>query len=1371
MIFIYTYLPITQTYYRDTKKKSSTPNRREYKTIYYTANRTYHVILTRNHFKPLIKRGITGPPPPSTGTWIVNQTTIVEDEDIILNGSIVVTENGSLILKNSTLTFNMSYDGEYNITVMANGSLYMNNTHISSMNNYRYAIFLFAGANLELYGSNLDYVGFNDAFPGLVIYCDNAIIQDTNISSGYIGVLMNGSNNISINNCHIEASNINIEIINCDRIAINNLSVIVSGTGVYIENSTHISISDTSLKGGTYCIHIEKSENISLAHINIDQKFRASSTVWGIYIDSSQHVDIDSAYIYMDDYTINKATHYAVYVSTTNNITIRNTNWNCSIYPSGSGTGWPPYTITSRIYQLYLDNVTNVIVANNSFWTKIKERLILLTLYYLYVYGIYAYSAKYMHAWNNSYHANISIVDEIIASGITSGTITYHWWNYLRASMNINITSNQYRTNQQITTGSYIYECTYTYMEENNFTGGKTAIYIGSSNRTRIENCYVNNYSLGLKIFSSSNISASIQISDSNEGIFLVDTNSTVLGGTIAAVYRSLYMKNTLNITLRNLEILYGIIFFEGQTAYNTTTVYESNYMGGQIAIYGGPEEVGIIGAEYGALLIGYTNGTIRNIVSHYVLIYRCDGLIVDAMEVTKSSIVGLWIVDSQNITLSSLSFVDCLNATIIESSTSIKIREIQPPDNVSILIQIYDSDDVIISSSYVSNLYYFMYVFDSSGIVLENTTIIDCVYGIYTDSSSTRIINSSFSGCCYAITIMDVSGSYIENNVFYDCFIAIRAKCGPTINVVNNTFLYCTKAISLDSGYDMYNVDREKVYADIFHNNISYCHIGIEITCVSGEVNVTNTFFAYNDIGIYYKDIHYSSSMGATLRIIHNKFLYNLEHAIILEIGNALIYGNAFFYENPNVVVVGGNATAKLYFDYYGNYWSEYMGDDLDKDGIIDEPFYIDGLVDLYPLVIEPSVYFDRGIIINIANYTYLASSRYVYLFTDISNTTALFAINNSDVLILFNHPYVYYINVSKLQNGEYYLNLTINNTGYMFLIYFMVDKIAPLVNINITNYTWLSSTCAIKIETSDDFGVDHVVVLIDGETYMTIYQETIVINISDIGIGDGIHNITVVAVDYAGNVNTKTVFFYKDTEEPQVYIEAPYGVLSDEITMGINATDNMGLSYVIVLVDGYSYANYSIDGTEYHIDVSIDTTLLGDGNHTFTIIVFDNANNSFYIEIMRNVDNTPPTIRNVVYRESITLDNEYCVIYFEIDDNTGVKAIYVVYSYAGTTENTSIPPNENGTYIYAIPLLDTGSIVFRIIAIDIAETRTESGPYIIIVEPETTNTTTITTTTKMTEKIPPHYSPILLTALATLIAGYIVLIIVTKRKPRKTE
>ena len=76
----------------------------------------------------IILTGLIGPficgagPPPASGDWIIDDTTTIDTQAIVLNGNLVVEAGGSLTLNSVTLELNVSADGEFGITVDPGGN-------------------------------------------------------------------------------------------------------------------------------------------------------------------------------------------------------------------------------------------------------------------------------------------------------------------------------------------------------------------------------------------------------------------------------------------------------------------------------------------------------------------------------------------------------------------------------------------------------------------------------------------------------------------------------------------------------------------------------------------------------------------------------------------------------------------------------------------------------------------------------------------------------------------------------------------------------------------------------------------------------------------------------------------------------------------------------------------------------------------------------------------------------------------------------------------------------------------------------------------------------------------------------------------------
>ena len=196
-------------------------------------------------------RSITGNQPPKNGTWIINQTTIVDHENLTINGTINIESTGALILKNSELYMNLSSDGEYWIDVYGNltvlGSLI---TAYNKSNNYY--IKVYSGAKLRIENSEISYAGYSDGeYSGLWIATGDVILKNTSLLNNYHGIyLYILSDPIEIINCTFNNSIHNAIYIKdgTGSFSIINTTIANSGeNGVYVNNNPHINISNSKI--------------------------------------------------------------------------------------------------------------------------------------------------------------------------------------------------------------------------------------------------------------------------------------------------------------------------------------------------------------------------------------------------------------------------------------------------------------------------------------------------------------------------------------------------------------------------------------------------------------------------------------------------------------------------------------------------------------------------------------------------------------------------------------------------------------------------------------------------------------------------------------------------------------------------------------------------------------------------------------------------------------------------------------------------------------------------------------------------------------------------------------------------------------------
>lgn len=155
---------------------------------------------------------------PTQGDWVVTSKTMVQNESIVLNGNLTVESGGNLTLRGVTLSLNVQRDGEYGIFVEAGGSLYIYDSTIASANQQLRFAFFVNGTRFVMEESSLQDAGWcviqdivapitncgqGDSFngdQGLIIYTDNALIQNDTISNSGSGITFAGTNDIADDN-------------------------------------------------------------------------------------------------------------------------------------------------------------------------------------------------------------------------------------------------------------------------------------------------------------------------------------------------------------------------------------------------------------------------------------------------------------------------------------------------------------------------------------------------------------------------------------------------------------------------------------------------------------------------------------------------------------------------------------------------------------------------------------------------------------------------------------------------------------------------------------------------------------------------------------------------------------------------------------------------------------------------------------------------------------------------------------------------------------------------------------------------------------------------------------------------------------------
>jgi parallel beta-helix repeat protein len=190
------------------------------------------------------------------------------------------------------------------------------------------------------------------------------------------------------------------------------------------------------------------------------------------------------------------------------------------------------------------------------------------------------------------------------------------------------------------------------------------------------------------------------------------------------------------------------------------------------------------------------------------------------------------------------------------------------------------------------------------SGIRLKNTE--------YCSMSNNNVLNNGYGICLWSSSNNDITNNYVNSNVYNGIFL----YSANNNNIKGNTIM----KENLDTSYD-----NPGIWLDYSRNNI----------------------FANNNILNYKYGIY---SRGSSNNMVYlNNFINNAN--------NIRPTGSTNTWNSPSKItyIYNGNA----YTSFLGNYWDDYTGSDLDRNGIGDTSYRIDLDNDFYPLKAPFESYF----------------------------------------------------------------------------------------------------------------------------------------------------------------------------------------------------------------------------------------------------------------------------------------------------------------------------------------------------------------------------------------------------------------------------
>jgi parallel beta-helix repeat protein len=236
------------------------------------------------------------------------------------------------------------------------------------------------------------------------------------------------------------------------------------------------------------------------------------------------------------------------------------------------------------------------------------------------------------------------------------------------------------------------------------------------------------------------------------------------------------------------------------------------------------------------------------------------------------------------------------------------------------------------------------IYLYNASNAVISGNLIANNSHGIYLDGSSSSIViydNEIYGDTTgTGIVLWDVDGTIVSSNTIKECWQGIWVYTANNTSVIGNEASNNLQngVIILQNSYHTF------VSGNELENNVLH---GI-YSIMSYESIIENNLMEDNQqTGIYLENSDVNTITGNTIK---DNDLYGV--LITPTSDNNLFFGNYFINNTDNAVDNGVNNNWNN--TVLGNYWDDYLGFDMNLDGIGDTPYDVPpagGSLDLLPI------------------------------------------------------------------------------------------------------------------------------------------------------------------------------------------------------------------------------------------------------------------------------------------------------------------------------------------------------------------------------------------------------------------------------------
>ncbi len=1050
---------------------------------------------------------------------------------------------------------------------------------------------------------DLVQTAFDEGWKGTGTPQDPFVIEDLEIDgdSDYTCIeLLNTSYSVQIRNCtvtNVDESDYDwdkagIHLYNTTDIRILNITSSECVFGVLVQDSSNIMVEDSRIKSSYMAIYSIRSENITVAGSNL------TNCDFGFYAGESNHVLIMNCNISIMERGIN--------IKNGINMTILKNN--ISICQYGV-----TYEVNSIGYDLVIENnhFNNIFFDGIVLFSTNKAKIIKNYFENITLRSVLSFWINY----------NLFIVDNIMINQGQKG-IEVRDGN-INGARGI---ASYIHNNTIIGSLIGIYVLRNVEIRGNNITGSVKGIVSESGtlgyNNLIISNTVTNCEEVGIQVGYDVIVEEN-EIMNCNEGMRLYGSNTTARYNLI---HNCTLNGTTITGDDIHLEenVIYGCgmngIYLSGSGNVDLTRdyIYENTgngitsinsgptiYIGTQIHNNGG---VGLSTLDNYTLTLRNVSASQNNMVN---LNLRCrDDISATGLELYSTE-TGAFVMSPENVEISDSDFFDLETGINIYQFGSMKM------DHNS-----FDGCGIYLSGPEGPS------GMDLSGMDLGTTNRVNGRKLYLIDDSYDEIKLPADSG---QLIIYNSNLHFADNLDLSDATIGLIMIGSQNIRVGNTSL---DDNIAGILAFDCESID---IVGSSFRNDIS----GIEFRNVTTSSIEGNGFLRCRGKAVFLED----DSRECSIR--ENLFFGSIgttSYAIESFAGETDVYGNHFIYNRGSgdeyatylTQVIDPLSKVKWSFNGKGNYWRDHHKPDLENDGIVDSPYFIEPSYltnDPYPLarsyLFDPPV-LDLSILIDppraILNWQepdlgkFVKVLNYTIYRREFSGEPEIIAIlptdqtSYMDLNVSYGRDYSYSISVlNDLFEGDRSREIMTD-----FQVELPVLEIIDPWEGNVTG----EDNMQVEWSVDNLSRVDHFEVRIDLMEWKNVGHA---FTYRFINLSEGTHIVKIKAVAVTGGDVIQQITFMVDMGKPSITIITPEdgSVLAANITKASwTATDDLSdiQNYLVSLDDDEAF---SISGASFIMLIN-----LSDGYHTLTITAFDKGGNSDTDEIVFRVDTFKPAI-----------------------------------------------------------------------------------------------------------------------------------------------